>query len=75
MPRHLTQDLEAKIGSQKTEILSLQKKKKLQTTQDSPNSWGEVNLNSIQGVYVDDSVGTSVSSVSRITEEAITVLP
>ena len=27
-------------------------------------------LNSIQGVYVDDSIGTSISSVSRVTEPA-----
>ena len=28
--------------------------------------WDEVNLDSIQGVCVDDSIGTSISSVSRV---------
>ena len=46
-------------------------KRDFQATQDSPNSWDEVNFNSIQGVYVDDSIGTSISSVSRVTEPAI----
>ena len=66
-------DLEAQIGNQRTEIQSLQRD--LQTTQDSLDSWDEVNLNSVQGVHVDDSVGTSTSSVSRRTEPAITHLP
>ena len=47
----------------------------LQTTRDSLNSWDEVNLTSIQGVFVDERVATSTSSVSRITEPAISHLP
>ena len=39
------------------------------------NSWDEVKLNSIQGVFVDERVATSTSSVSRITEPAISHLP
>ena len=66
-------DLEAKIESQKSEIQSLQRD--LQSTQDSLNSWDEVNLNWIQGVCVDKTVGTSTSSVSRMTEPAITHQP
>ena len=65
-------DLEAKIESQKTEIQSLQRH--LQSTQDTLNCWDEVNLNSIQGVYVDDSVGTSTSSASRNTAISIHLL-
>ena len=72
VPPNLTRDLEAKIESQKHEIQSLQRK--LQSTQGSLDSWDEVNLNSIQGVCVDESVATSTSSVSRITEPAISHL-
>ena len=75
----VTQDLragmhrqEAKIGSHKAEIQSLQRD--LESAQDSLNNWG-VNLNSIRGVYVDDSFGTSISSVSRITEPASSHIP
>ena len=39
------------------------------------NSWDEVNLTSIEGVCVDESVATSTSSVSRITEPAISHPP
>ena len=39
------------------------------------NKWDEVHLNSIQGVHVDDSIGTSLSSVSRVTEPAISHPP
>ena len=69
---NLTRDLEAKIESQKYEIQSLQRD--VQTTQDSLNSWDEVNLNSIQGVCFDESVASSTSSVSRITDAAISHL-
>ena len=47
----------------------------LQRTQDSVISWDEVNLNSIQGVCVDESVATSTSSVSRLAETALSHLP
>ena len=46
-----------------------------QTTQDSLNSWDEVNFSSIQGVSVDESVPTSTSSVTRITEPAASLPP
>ena len=69
MPPKLTRNLEAKIGSQKYEIQALQGD--LQTTQDSLNCWDEVHLNSIQGVCVDRSVATPTSSVSKMTERAI----
>ena len=44
---------------------------------DSVNTWDEVNINSIQSVYVDHSIGTSMSmsSVSRVTEPAISHPP
>ena len=58
---------EATIESQKAEIESLHRDSEL--TQDSLNNWDEVKFNSIQ-VYVDDSIGTSISSVSRVTEPA-----
>ena len=73
MPPNLTRDLDAKIESQKTEIQSLQRE--LQSTQDSLNNWDEVNLISMQGVCVDESVATSTSSVTRITDPAISHLP
>ena len=73
MPPNRTRDLEAKIERLKYEIQSLQRD--LQSTQDSLDSWYEVNLNSIQGVCVDESVATTVSSASRITELAISHLP
>ena len=60
MPPYFTRDLEAKIGSQKTEIQSLHGD--LESTQDSLHMWDEVNLTSIQGVHVDDSVGISKTS-------------
>ena len=65
--------LEAKIESQKSEIQRLQRD--LQSAQDSLNSWDEVNLNWIEGVCVDETVGTSTSSVSGMTEPAITHQP
>ena len=40
--------------------------------QNKLNSWDEVNVNSIQGVCADEHVETSTSSVSRITETAVT---
>ena len=61
VPPDLTRDLETKIESQKTEI------QRATVNTESLNSWDEVNLKSIQGVQVDESVGTSTSSVSRIT--------
>ena len=73
VPPNLSGDLEAKSESQKIEIQSLQRY--LTSTQGPLCSWDEVNLHSIQGVHVDDSVGTSTSSASRITEPAITHLP
>ena len=69
MPPNLTRDLEAKIESQKYENQSLHRD--LHTTQDSLNSQDEVNLYSIQGVSVDAIAAASKSSVSRITEQAI----
>ena len=42
---------EAKIESQKAEMKSLQRD--VEATQDSLNHWDEVNLNLIQGVYVE----------------------
>ena len=62
-PPNFARDLKAEIESQKTEIQSLQRD--LESTQDSLNKWDEVNLNSLEDVYVDDSVGTSISSVSQ----------
>ena len=73
LPPNLTRNLEAKIEGQKYEIQTPQRD--LQTTRDSLNSWDEVNLTSIQGVFVDERVATSTSSVSRITEPAISHLP
>ena len=64
---------EAKIESQKAEMKSLQRDS--ESTQDSLNKWDEVNLNSIEGVCIDNSIGTSISSVSRVTEPAISHLP
>ena len=64
---------EAKIESQKYEIQSLQRV--VQTTQVSLSGWDEVNLNSIQDVYVDDSVGTSISSASRVADSSISQIP
>ena len=61
------------IEIRKTEIKSRQRDS--EATQDSLNNWDEVKLNSIQGVCVDESVATSTSSVSRITEPAISHLP
>ena len=73
VPPNLTRDLEAKIESQKYDIQSLQKYQK--TTQDSLNRSDEVNLNSIQGVCVEECVAASTSSESRITGPAISHLP
>ena len=73
LPPNLTRNLEAKIAGQRYEIQTPQRD--LQTTRDSLNSWDEVNLTSIQGVFVDERVATSTSSVSRITEPAISHLP
>ena len=73
LPPNLTRDLEATIESQKNETNSFQRD--LQTTQDSLDSWDEVYLNSIQGVSVSESVATSTSSVSRITQPVISYAP
>ena len=70
---NLTRNLGAKIEGQKYEIQTPQRD--LQTTRDSLNSWDEVNLTSVQGDFVDERVATSTSSVSRITEPAISHLP
>ena len=43
--------------------------------QDSLNNWDGGNLDSIQGVYADESIGTSILSVSRVTEPAISHPP
>ena len=64
---------EATIESQKTEIKSLQRD--LESLHDSLNKWDDVNFNSIQDVYVDDSIDTSISSVSRVTETVISRPP
>ena len=64
---------EAKIESKQTEIQSLHRD--LQSTQDSLNNWDEVNLNSVEGVYVDDRDGTSISSESRVAGPAISHFP
>ena len=72
-PPSLTRNLEAKIESQRYEIQSLQRD--LQTTQASLNSLNEVNLNSIQGVCVDETVAASTSSVSILTERAFSHPP
>ena len=58
VPLALTRDFEATIESQKYEVPCLQRD--LQTTQDSL----------FQGCFVDESVATSTSSVSRIPEPA-----
>ena len=73
LPPNLTRNLEAKIDGQTYEIQTPQRD--LQTTRDSLNSWDEVNLTSIQDVFVHERVATSTSSVSRITEPAISHLP
>ena len=73
VPPNPSRNLEAKIGSQRYETQSIQNDP--QTTRDSLNSWDEVNLNSIQGVCVDERVATSTSSVSRIEEPAISHPP
>ena len=46
-----------------------------ESSQDSLNNWDEMNLNTIQGVCVDDSIGTSISSASEVTEPAISHPP
>ena len=65
--------LRQRLKVKKTEIQRLQRDQ--QSTQDSPNSWDEVNLTSIQFVCVDESVATLTSSVRRITEPAISHQP
>ena len=62
MPPNLTTDLAAKIGCQKNEIQRIHKD--LQTTLDSLNSLDEVNLNSVQGGCVDESIASDESSTS-----------
>ena len=61
--------------SQKTkaEIKSLQRD--FESTQESLNNRYEINLNSNPGVHVDDSLGTSTSSVNRVTEPAVSHRP
>ena len=63
---------EAPIECQEAEVISLQSDS--ESTQDSLNKWDEVNRNSVRGVYVDNSFGTSTSPVSRVTEPAISHL-
>ena len=57
----------------KRQRLSLQRD--LESLHDSLDRWDDVNFNSIQVVYVDDSTGTSISSASRVTETAISHPP
>ena len=64
---------EAKIANQKAGIKSLQTD--LESTLGTLNNWDEVHLSSIQGVHVDDSIGTSLFSVSRVTEPSISHPP
>ena len=64
MPPSLTRNLDVKIDSQKYEI-----------QKSSKRSTDKVNFTSIQGVCVDASVVASTSSVSRITEAAISHPP
>ena len=52
--------------------MKIQSWRDLQTTQ---NSWDEVNLSSIQGVCVGESVAASTSSVRRITKPVISHPP
>ena len=73
MASNLARNLEAKIVGQKHDSKSA--KKGIQTIQDSLNSWDEVNPNSVQGVCVDESVATSTSSFSRMTEPAFSHPP
>ena len=64
---------EATTGIQKAEIQCLQRD--LESTQDSLNNWDDGILETIQRVHVDDSIGTSISSVRRETEPAISDPP
>ena len=64
VPQNLNRNLEATIESQKYEIQILPRD--LQTT---------LHFNSIQVVCVDESAATSTSSLSRITEPAISHVP
>ena len=57
---------EAVIERQNAEIESFPRD--VEATQDSLNKWNEINLDSLEVVYVGDSVGTPISSVSRVTE-------
>ena len=72
VPPNLNRNLEAKIESQKYELQSSER-----STDNTgfTEQWDEVNLTSIQGVYVDDRVATSTSSVIRIPVPAISHLP
>ena len=72
VPPTLNRNLEAKIESQKYELQSSER-----STDNTgfTDQWHEVNLISIQGVYVDDRVATSTSSVIMIPEPAISHLP
>ena len=72
VPPNLNRILEAKIESQKYELQSSER-----STDNTgfTEQWDEVNLTSIQGVYVDDRVATSTSSVIRIPVPAISHLP
>ena len=64
---------EAVIERQHAEIESFPRD--LEATQDSLNIWNEINLDSIDVVHVGDGVGTSISSVSRVTEAAVSHPP
>ena len=61
-----------KTENQKAETHFLQRDQ--ESTQDALNNLDEVNLHWTRGVYVDDSVGTSISSVSRVPEPAISLV-
>ena len=74
VPPNLTRDLEAKIESPKTGEPEFSKRFAVNTGLSEQLGCSSTSI-SIRGVYVDESVGTSTSSVSRIREPAITHLP
>ena len=53
---------EAILKAKKAKIKSL--RRDLEATQDVLNNWDEGNLDSIEGVYAHDSVGTATSAAS-----------
>ena len=66
---------EQRSKAQKTSVINWSLQRDLRSTRDSLNRWYEVNPNSIHGVYVGESFGTSTPSVSRITEPGVTHIP